>query len=145
MDIALNISPDEFLNLQNGISAKDVEIARLKEQVAQLEEERDLWRTRALNSDVTQKNVMTNKNCFVVLSMQRLKSVLEKIQDVKILSLVSFILQKALPQDATAEECKAIAEMMPVPHKPSLSLTANGDVKVAGNYNDVHDNKAVNF
>ena len=44
----MNISPDEFMTLQGGMSAKDVRIAQLEEQVAQLTKERDLWQARAL-------------------------------------------------------------------------------------------------
>ena len=46
----MNISPDEFMALQGGMSAKDVRIAQLEEQVAQLIKERDLWQSRALQS-----------------------------------------------------------------------------------------------
>jgi hypothetical protein len=28
---------------------------------------------------------------------------------------------------------------------PNLSLTADGDIRVSGDWNDVHDNEAVNF
>lgn len=135
------------MSLQGGMSAKDMEIARLKMQVAQLTEERDLWRTRAQNSDIGLKNteMMSGRNRFIVISAQKLKSVLAKIHDVKILSVVAFILQKALPDTATSEECKTIADLTPLPQLPNLTLTAEGDVNVEGDWKDVHDNQSVNF
>ena len=143
----MNISPDELLSLQSGMSAKDVEIARLKERVAQLETERDLWQARAMQTGAVtvEKGMPTGRNRFVVLSVQKLRAVLEKIQDVKILSVVSLILQKALPVEATAEDCRMITEIVPLPQKQNLMLMAQGDVKVEGDLNNVHDNKVVNF
>ncbi|MBQ9655882.1 MAG: hypothetical protein IJV38_07645 [Prevotella sp.] len=44
----MNLTPDEFLNLQSGMSAKDVRIAQLEAEVAQLKTERDLWKERVL-------------------------------------------------------------------------------------------------
>jgi len=135
------------MSLQGGVSAKDVEIARLKEQVAQLTEERDLWRARAQTSDIELKNTEKKSGCnrFIVISAQKLRSVLTKIHDVKILSVVAFILQKALPDTVTSEECKTIAEIVPLPQLPNLTLTAEGDVNVEGDWQDVHDNQTVNF
>lgn len=46
--ICMNLTPDEFLNLQSGMSAKDVRIAQLEAEVAQLKTERDLWKERVL-------------------------------------------------------------------------------------------------
>ncbi len=143
----MNLTPDEFLNLQSGMSAKDVRIAQLEAEVAQLKTERDLWKERALAYEGKEFSLekVPEKNKFIVISQQKLRSVLEKIRNVKILSQVAFVLQKALPNEADAEEYKALSEVMPIPELPNLSLTADGDIRVSGDWNDVHDNDAVNF
>jgi len=143
----MNLTPDEFLNLQSGMSAKDVRIAQLEAEVAQLKTERDLWKERVLAYEGKEfsSEKVSEKKKFIVISQQKLRSVLEKIRNVKILSQVAFVLQKALPNEADAEEYKALSEVMPVPELPNLSLTADGDIRVSGDWNDVHDNEAVNF
>ena len=143
----MNLTPDEFLNLQSGMSAKDVRIAQLEAEVAQLKTERDLWKERVLAYEGKEfsSEKVPEKNKFIVISQQKLRTVLEKIRNVKILSQVAFVLQKALPNEADAEEYKALSEVMPVPELPNLSLTADGDIRVSGDWNDVHDNEAVNF
>lgn len=143
----MNLTPEEFLNLQSGMGAKDVRIAQLEAEVAQLRSERDLWMERALaceRTDSSSEKVL-GKKIFIVISQQKLRALLQKIHNVKILSLVAFVLQKALPNEADADEYKAVSEVMPVPELPNLSLTADGDIKVSGDWNDVHDNEAVNF
>ena len=143
----MNLTPDEFLNLQSGMSAKDVRIAQLEAEVAQLKTERDLWKERALAYEGKEfsSEKVSEKKKFIVISQQKLRALLQKIHNVKILSLVAFVLQKALPNEADAEEYKALSEVMPVPELPNLSLTADGDIEVNGDWNDVHDNEAVNF
>jgi len=143
----MNLTPDEFLNLQSGMSAKDVRIAQLEAEVAQLKTERDLWKERVLAYEGKEfsSEKVSEKKKFIVISQHKLRSLLEKIRNVKILSLVAFVLQKALPNEADAEEYKALSEVMPVPELPNLSLTADGDIRVNGDWNDVHDNEAVNF
>lgn len=143
----MNLTPDEFLNLQSGMSAKDVRIAQLEAEVAQLKTERDLWKERVLAYEGKEfsSEKVSEKKKFIVISQHKLRSLLEKIRNVKILSLVAFVLQKALPNEADAEEYKALSEVMPVPELPNLSLTADGDIRVSGDWNDVHDNEAVNF
>jgi hypothetical protein len=115
--------------------------------VAQLKTERDLWKERVLAYEGKEFSLekVPEKNKFIVISQHKLRSLLEKIRNVKVLSLVAFVLQKALPNEADAEEYKALSEVMPVPELPNLSLTADGDIEVNGDWNDVHDNEAVNF
>lgn len=141
----MNISPDEFMALQGGMSAKDVRIAQLEEQVAQLIKERDLWQSRALQSGKSMVDGVSVRSRFIVISRQKLKALVDKIQDVKLLAFVAFFLQKVLPNEASADDCKAISDIIPLPHLPQLTLNADGDINVEGNWNDVHDNKDVNF
>jgi hypothetical protein len=143
----MNISADEFLTLQGGMSAKDVRIAQLEKQVEQLTKERDLWQARALQSESDKSTMdgVTVHSRFIVISRQKLKALVDKIHDVKLLAFVAFLLQKVLPNDASADDCKAIADIIPLPHLPQLTLNADGDINVDGNWNDIHDNKEVNI
>ena len=119
--------------------------SRLKEQVAQLTKERDYWQSRALKSGMSKVDGVSVRSRFIVISRQKLKALVDKIQDVKLLAFVSFFLQKVLPNEASADDCKAIADIIPLPHLPQLTLNAEGDINVEGDWNDVHDNKDVNF
>ena len=144
----MDVTTDEFFSLQQGMSAKDVEIVRLKEQVAQLTDERDMWMARALQRDAEQADADVDKQHsgkFIVLSVELLKTVLSKIHNLNILSVVALVLQKALHRDATAEESRSIVEIVPLPPLPTISLTANGDIDVKGNWNDIHNNYNVNL
>lgn len=157
MDIT--ISTEEFMELQQGISAKDVEIAKLKDQVAQREEERDLWKARALKAEEILKteealNVdmvidsatdkeKSESGGVIVLSVGLLKAVLAKIHNLHILAILALILQKALHRKATAEESRQIADLVPLPELPPIHISAEGDVDVNGNWTDIHDNTNV--
>ncbi len=141
----MNISPDEFMSLQDGMSAKDVRIAQLEKQVEQLTEERDLWQARALKSGKPMVDGVPVRSRFIIISRQKLKALVDRIQDVELLAFVAFLLQKVLPNDASAEDCKAIADIIPLPHLPRLTLNADGDINVGGNWNDIHDNEKVNI
>jgi len=141
----MNISPDEFMTLQVGMSAKDVRIAQLEEQVAQLTKERDLWQARALQSGRSMMNGdVPGRSRFIVISSQKLRAMVDKIHDLKLLAFVAFLLQKVLPNEASADDCKAIADIISMPHLPQLTLNAEGDIHVDGDWNDIHDNNKVN-
>lgn len=159
MDIT--ISTEEFMKLQQAASAKEIEIAKLREQVAQREEERDQWMARALKAedvlkteealnvemvmDSATEKEQSNSGGVIVLSVELLKALLAKIHNLHILAIIALVLQKALHRKASAEESRQIAEMVPLPNLPSINLTANGDIDVEGNWNDVHDNANVNL
>jgi hypothetical protein len=81
----------------------------------------------------------------IVLSVELLKAILAKIHNLHILAVIALVLQKALHRKASAEESRQIAEMVPLPNLPSINLTANGDIDVEGDWNDVHDNANVNL
>ena len=141
----MQFSTEEFMTLHDKLTAEELEIARLKEQVAQLTKERDYWQSRALKSGMSKVDSVSVRSRFIVISRQKLKALVDKIQDVKLLAFVSFFLQKVLPNEASADDCKAIADIIPLPHLPQLTLNAEGDINVEGDWNDVHDNKDVNF
>ena len=49
----MQFSTEEFMTLHDKLTAEELEIARLKEQVAQLTKERDYWQSRALKSGMS--------------------------------------------------------------------------------------------
>ncbi len=155
MDVTL--STKEFMELQQCMTAKDIEIVRLKEQIAQSKAECDLWKSRALNAEAILQadkdgldveeivNAVSGERKMgsggvIVLSIELLKSVLAKIHNLKILAVIGLVLQKTLHRGASAEESRQIAEMIPLPELPSIKLTAEGDIDVEGDWNDIHNN-----
>lgn len=156
MDVTL--STQEFMELQQRMTDKDIEIVRLKEQIAQSKSECDLWKTRAQNAEsrlqadrngleekvnAVQDGKKMGAGGVIVLSIERLKSIVVRIHNLKILAVLALVLQKALHRGASAEESRQIAEMIPLPELPSIKLTAEGDIEVEGDWNDVHDNSHV--
>jgi len=141
----MQFSTEEFMTLHDKLTAEELEIARLKEQVAQLTEERDYWQACALASGDKKGRRRKSAGRFIVFSVKKLKAVLSKIHDVRILSVVAFVLQKALPKESAAEGCKQLMDIVPLPQQPSLTVMTDCDVNVEGDWNDVHDNKDVNF
>ena len=135
----MEITPQEFMNLQSGISAKDVLIAKLRDELEQTKAERDVWKERAQAACAAERAACAEegvcaeghrKEGVVVLSVALLKSILAKIHN----------LQRALHRGASAEERCSISELVPLPELPSISLTANGDIDVEGDWMDIHDN-----
>lgn len=124
----MNLNSDEFFLLRDDASAKDVEIALLKKEVASLTKERDLWKARALESGAEDGTKKADNRNFIMISVQRLKAVASKIHDVHLLGALSFILQKALPEPAGANDCMAINNCIPLPQPDQISLSAQGDI-----------------
>ena len=133
------------MDLQMDMSTKDVENARLRDELERMRKERDDWRALALGAGVKDKETTTGYGRFIVIPVQKLKTVLKTIHDVKLLGFLALLMQKCLRDNATAEECQAIAEVVPLPQPQPLKLTAEGDINVEGNWNDIHDNEKVHF
>ena len=75
-----------------------------------------------------------------MLSVELLKAILAKIHNLHILAVIALVVQRALHRGASAEERCSISELVPLPELPSISLTANGDIDVEGDWMDIHDN-----
>ena len=123
----MNMNPEEFFVLQSGMGAKDVEIARLREEVASLTKERDLWKARALESCPEEVKKVDNRN-FIMISVKKLKAVASKIHAVHLLGALNYILQKALPETAGANDCITITNCIPLPQPAQMALNAQGDI-----------------
>ena len=140
----MSFTLEEAMDLHERLTPKELEIARLKESEAQLKKERDYWQARALEAEGKKDKERKSKG-FIVISAKRLKKVLSTIHNVNILSVVFLVLHKSFPKDSSAEDTKQLCEIIPLPNLSPLTLTANGDINVNGNYNEVHDNEEVNF
>jgi hypothetical protein len=86
------------------------------------------------------------KNYFM-LSLERIRAFVERLKSIDHWAFLRTFMQWALPEELQAKELPLIDKVMPMPQsqKPSVTVTAEGDVNVEGNYNDVHDNNTVTF
>jgi hypothetical protein len=156
MDIT--ISTDEYMKIQQSQGAKDVRIAQLEAQVADMKNDCDYWKNRALKAeeilkaeemlpaeDVTEKEEKKDAGKFIILSVERLKAIFSKIHDLRILGVAVLVIQKALHRDANSTDSGSIADIVSMPQIPTISLTAEGDIEVGGNWTDIHHNDNVNL
>lgn len=139
------ITPEELLAVHECITPKNLEIEKLKQEVVRLTGERDAWKARALAAEAPSGSEGKLPKNIIVISVKKLKTVLAKIHDVKMLSVFALILQKALSREDSADDCQVVADIVPLPQPPSLTLKTDGDINVEGDWNDVHDNAKVNF
>ena len=135
----------EFFSFQEKLNDKDKQIAQLQTELARMKEERDAWQIRANNSRALTMNKTTGDGDLIVISRQKLQSILSKINDVKMLAMLHYVFHKILPDNTSADDCKAISNLFPEPSIVQPTLTAEGDLKVEGNWNDIHDNQKVNI
>ena len=136
---------NEFFSLQQSLNEREKHIAKLESELARMKEERDAWQARANNSRALTMNKTTGDGDLIVVSRQKLKSILSKLSDAKELGLLLYVFQKIVPDCTSAEERKAIIELFPEPSSMQPVITAEGDLKVEGNWNDIHDNHEVNI
>ena len=141
----MKLSLKEFFSFQEKLNDKDKQIAQLQTELARMKEERDAWQIRANNSRALTMNKTTGDGDLIVVSRQKLKSILSKLSDAKELGLLLYVFQKIVPDNTSADDCKAISNLFPEPNIVQPTLTAEGDLKVEGNWNDIHDNQKVNI
>ena len=144
----IKISPDECLDFQKRYAEQAVKIVALESEVAMLKKDCDYWKQRALRLEaeaVAKRSENTPvQERYIIIPVKAIASILGKIHNVTISAIVAFLMQKMLPKDAF-EDSKAIADAVPMPSLPNISLTAEGDIKIEGNLNDIHDNDKVNI
>lgn len=136
---------NEFFSLQQSLNEREKHIAKLESELARMKEERDAWKARANNSYALTMDENTGDGELIVISRQKLQSILSKINDVKMLAMLHYVFHKILPDNTSADDCKAISNLFPEPNIVQPTLTAEGDLKVEGNWNDIHDNQKVNI
>ena len=148
----IKISSDECFDFQKRYAEQAVRIVSLESEVATLKNDCDYWKQRALKAEgeaATKEAAKgaantTARERYIVISVNAIANILGKIHNVKISAIVAFLMQKMLPNDAV-EDSKAIADAVPIAGLPTISLTADGDINVEGNLNDIHDNDEVNI
>ena len=129
----------------------------LEERIATLEGELDsskknaeYWRQSCERAE-TMKAASEMENLFLknyfMLSLERIRAFVERLKSIDHWAFLRTFMQWALPEELQAKELPLIDKVMPMPQpqKPSVTVTAEGDVNVEGNYNDVHDNNTVTF
>ena len=144
----IKISSDEYFDFQDHHAEQAVRIAALESEVATLKEDCDYWKRRALKAEgekaAKEAANTTARERYIVIPVRTMTNILEKIHNVKISAIFAFLLQKMLPSDAV-EDSKAIADAVPIAGLPTITFTADGDINVEGNLNDIHDNDKVNI
>ena len=136
---------EEYRGLQSDNRNRDAELEGIRR-------ERDYWKKRAMEAEQQLElfeqtpldDTRKERSRFLLLSIEKLKTLASKITDVRLLSCLGWLLPKCLADKSSEGADSLISEAIPLP-SPALSLTAQGDVHVAGDLNDVHDNTAVNF
>ena len=131
MQITLTL--EELMKLQQSLSQKDIEIALLKKEVEELR-----------NKVGTPENAPTDGQ-FITLNLDNVCKVIEKMRGKP--GWVSFLylaLQKMMPDGMpvlASQRMQAAASLESLP----INLMASGDIRIDGNYNNIHDNDSVNL
>ncbi|MBR6589586.1 MAG: hypothetical protein IKK67_03880, partial [Bacteroidaceae bacterium] len=85
------------------------------------------------------------KEGYIVISLKKLKKFLSGLKDTQLMGFIIYLVQKVLPKEADASTLKLIADTAPEEIRPDISISAEGDVNVAGNYNHFQNNNNVNL
>ena len=127
----ISISIEELTQLQNSISHKDVEIAMLRKEVEQLRKQ-----------PVIQGG--TENDAFIIpLRLENVCKVFRLLKGNSALSSSLFLaLLKMVPEGVSEGMMKCIVDAASLESFP-MSITAQGDVHVDGNFNDIHNNDNV--
>lgn len=137
----MQLTTDELLTIHTKLSDKEMQIVRLQNEVKRLTEENERLRQNALQQQVT----MQGGTQFIILKLDKVCRVLRNLKDTRMVSFIYTALQKMLPSDTTPEAIRQITDSVSLEVLPLVNLTADGDINVAGNLNNIHDNEQVNF
>ena len=85
------------------------------------------------------------KEGYIVISLNKLKKFLSGLKDTQLMGFIIYLVQKVLPKEADASTLKLIADTAPEEIRSDISISAEGDVNVAGNYNHFQNNNNVNL
>lgn len=119
----MTISTEELFRISSGLSDKDVENQRLRDENAQLSKKCELLVQRVLQMEQMQGCEQARQMGFVQLSLEKIRGLLSKVQDLNLISTFVMFLMKALPDGACAEDVKKLSDLMHVPQQPHLTLT----------------------
>lgn len=147
--MTITATTNEIKELQEAVSARDVEIARLRAENMRLIKENESHVLSGGNKtwfsvDCPAKGFPPH---VIPVDVDSLKKVLGEIDDPSVLSVIGMVLMKSLPQNASLEFYQTITQAIGFP-PPKTSLPTH--VSVAGNLitqevNDIHGNNKVNF
>ena len=137
----MQLTTDELLNIHTQLIDREMQIARLQNEVKRLTEENERLRQNALQQQVA----LQGGTQFIILKLDKVCRVLRNLKDTRMVSFIYTALQKMLPADTTPEAMRQITDSISLEVTPLINLNTDGDINVAGNLNHVHDNKQVNL
>lgn len=137
----MQLSTDEFFNIQSQLSNKDIQIAELRREVDRLTKENERLHQNALSPSAG----METDSQFITLKLDTVCKFLRNLRDGYQISILFTALQKMMPADTSPEAIRQITDSVSLDKDPSVNISAAGDVNVAGDFNHVHHNKQVKF
>ena len=118
---------DENEHLRQLMKEKDIQIAELSKLAA------------GISKKSSQDDLQKALNTYINFSKRKTisKRIMVKTIIMELCNAVGFVMPEEM-----AETLNSLDDEQT---EPKLTIQAQGDVKVEGDYNDIHDNKAVNF
>ena len=150
----MNMSIEEHERLTDKMCELKIEIVLLRGKLQQTEEalQRKTSECEQLREELCSARsiaVMDTNLCikegYIVISLKKLKKFLSGLKDTQLMGFIIYLVQKVLPKEADASTLKLIADTAPEEIRPDISISAEGDVNVAGNYNHFQNNNNVNL
>ena len=148
----MTVTPEELNTIYGGLGEKYAQIAmqakQIEEQAAlikKLTEERDMWKTRAIESCKDAGTEHKNDSDLIVISTTKLSCLFSRIRSIEMKGMLISVIQALLPNNTSSEIYKLISQISPLKDDPQIKIDAKGDVKVDGDYQDIHDNYNVSL
>ena len=150
----MNMSIEEHERLTDKMCELKIEIVLLRGKLQQTEEalQKKTSECEQLREELCSARSIarmdTNlciKEGYIVISLKKLKKFLSGLKDTQLMGFIIYLVQKVLPKEADASTLKLIADTAPEEIRPDISISAEGDVNVAGNYNHFQNNNNVNL
>ena len=85
-------------------------------------------------------NGTQNDSDLIVISTTKLSCLFSRIRSIEMKGMLISVIQALLPNNTSSEIYKLISQISPLKDDPQIKIDAKGDVKVDGDYNDIHDN-----
>ena len=150
----MNMSIEEHERLTDKMCELKIEIVLLRGKLQQTEEalQQKTSECEQLREELCSARSIarmdTNlciKEGYIVISLKKLKKFLSGLKDTQLMGFIIYLVQKVLPKEADASTLKLIADTAPEEIRPDISISAEGNVNVAGNYNHFQNNNNVNL
>lgn len=148
----MNMSIEEHERLTDKMCDLKIEIILLRGKLQQAEDalqqktsECEQLKEELCNAkSVAGRNVnLWTKEDYIVISLKKLRKFLAGIKETQLVGFIIFLMQKLLPKEADVTTMKLIAETAPEEIRSDISISAEGDVNVAGSYNHFQNNNNV--